>query len=756
MMRRYSLSPHRLLLAIAATLIASFAVATGAAQAVVINDINGNPSGTEAGVALTPSTRGIPLPGGVAAVPGAGCTDPWLSFDLGGPSMPDAGLCYRGGGVIHKNETFALTWDSPQTSPWVRHNYFSQTQGYVERFMRDVADASGSQGSPFAITPQYNDAGGRAQNASVFGGGCTDLGSAGGASCEFGGVNPTGHDFPASACPPNNGDSFIDTGYVLQNKTCLTDGQIQSELQAMIAQTGIIGRTQPGYTPLVSVLLPPGVVSCLDTLGTLCSVNNFPTPPPPELSTSTTGGSIPAGVYQVELTYDTAGGQSLPSASQWITTNGGTSTITIKSPPPAPAGLNVTGWYAYITYTNGFTFTRVQAAASTIGTDLTLSDLTTDVHGGAVPQQTAYCSYHSQVNVGGTDVAYVVQPWSAGTSCDEPGLPVIPPDPTPEVLDKAIGARLVSPLSQGEIGAIVNPGLNGWAGENGAEIMDNQGCTPLPRALDQVTVGSSSQNPYWLQREWNNGAALIADPNTYGCAPVAILTPDFVVPSSINEGDVVQFNGSDSATTLVIPNAGYAWDFGDGTRATGPSVVHSYSKGGTYNVTLTVTDRGSYTNTLTQKIQVLGSDGQPVPSTPTNTTPGAGGGGGGSGSGAGSAGAAVLNARLQLLPQSLKSVLKSGIAVRVSSNKAANGIATVWITRISAKKAHIKPGSGPAVRIGIGTVSSITNGSVTLRLHLSASMAKKLARLHHVAMTVRLSLVASGSTRLSIVAAGRY
>ena len=101
-------------------------------------------------------------------------------------------------------------------------------------------------------------------------------------------------------------------------------------------------------------------------------------------------------------------------------------------------------------------------------------------------------------------------------------------------------------------------------------------------------------------------------------------------------------------------------------------------------------------------------------------------------------------------------MLKNGIAVRVSSNKAANGIATVWITRTSAKKAHIKLGSGPAVRIGLGTVSSITNGTVTLKLHLSAAMAKKLAHLHHVAMTVRLALVGTGSKRLTIVVAGRY
>ncbi len=744
-MRRYSLTTRNLILAVVATFVASLGVAATAAQAVVIND-NASASNTEAGVALTPSTRGFSLPSGVSTVNYlADCVDPWLSSDLGGPTMPSDGLCYRGGSVIHKNETFALTWDTPLSSPWTVKNYFSQTQGYVERFLRDVADGSGSLDSPFAVTSQYRDGQGQALNASVFGGGCTDNGTTAGSACEFGNYSGAGHSFPSNGCALGKGDSFVDPNEVPENVKCLTDAQIQSEVSTMVTQTGITARTQPGYTPLVDVLLPPGVVSCLDSNGVLCSANNFPTPPPPSVSANSTGGNLPAGTYQVELTYDTSTGESIPSASQWITTTGGTSTLTIQAPPQPAASMDVTGWYAYITGPNGFNFTRVQSSHSAFNTTVTVSDLSS-LAGNSVPQQTAYCSYHSQVNVGGTEVAYVVQPWTAGTSCDEPGLPTIQQDPPPPVLDADIGARLVSPLSQGEIGAIVNPGLNSWAGPLGAEIEDNQGCTPLPRTLDQVTIGNSSQNPYFLQREWNNGAALDSDPDTYGCAPMVILTPDFVVPSSVNQGDVVQFDGSASGSTLVIPKQGYAWNFGDGNTATGPSVVHQYKKPGTFTVTLTTTDRGGNSSTLKQTIQVLGSNGQPVPS-PTSTN-----GGGGSGSGSGS----VLNIHLQLLPQSLKSVLNNGIAVRVRSNQAANGIATVWVTRAAARRAHIKTGKAPAVRIGIGTVSSVENGTVTLRLHLSRATAKKLRRLGHVAMTVRLALVASGNQRLSIDAAGRY
>lgn len=752
-MRRYSLRANRLFLAVAATLVASLGVAT-AAQAIVLNDTN--TGGAEAGVSLVPSARAIGLPSNVNPVTsGASCSDPWLASDLGGPVMGAGGLCWRGGSVMHKNETFALTWDAART-------YWSQTRGYVEQYLRDVADGSGSLGSPFALTTQYNDTTGQAQNASVFGGGCIDFGSTGGSQCEWGQQTGTGHSFPTQGVPTTDcsahGTSFVSPTSVLGNGVCVTDGQIQTELSAMIAQTGIIGRTEPGYTPLVTLLMPPGIETCLDTNNTLCSVNGFMTPPPATVSTSTTGGNLPAGTYEVEISYTTNLGEQVPTSEQSITTTGGQSTITITSPPSSPTvnGETATGWNVYITGSNGYNFARQNASPIALGTDYTLGSVSA---GTGTPVVSAFCSYHSQVNVGGTEVAYVVQPWTAGTGCDEPGVPSIPQDATPQQLAVAVGQRLVSPLSQGQISSIVDPTLNGWVAQSGREIEDNrqpfdsQPCIPEPRTLDQVSVGSSSQNPYYLQREFDNGGALEFDPTTYfGCAPNVILSSAFVAPSAVNAGDEVQFDGSSTASTLVVPNHGYAWNFGDGTTAIGPSVVHSFTKGGNYNVTLTVTDRGGNVDHLTQTVAVLGSDGSPAPAPPTS------GGGGGSGSGGGSGGGSnqSLNVHLQMLPQSLKAVLSKGIAVRVSSNRVANGIATVWITRAAAKRAHIKTGKAAAVRIGLGTVSSITNGTITLRLHLSGKMAKQLRHLRHVTMTVRLALVSAGNQRISIVAAGRY
>ena len=349
-----------------------------------------------------------------------------------------------------------------------------------------------------------------------------------------------------------------------------------------------------------------------------------------------------------------------------------------------------------------------------------------------------FCSYHSYL--GG--IPYVVQPWTVDTGCDEPNLPTLPTGATAPQIDSDAAVRLESPLSASQIAAIVNPFLNGWFANDGSEIDDNQGCAPAGPTYDTVSLGSGS---YVIQREFNNGSVLSTDPFTYwGCAPDVVLAPSFVVPSAVNAGDTLEFDGSSTASTLVVPYNGYRWKFGDGTTATGPSVVHSYIAGGNYNVTLTVTDRGGNTATLVQTVQVLGANGQPVPP-PTS-------GSGGSGSGSGHA----LNVHLQLLPQSLKTVLRNGILVRVTSNKPANGIATVTITRRSAKKAGIKVGHASAVRIGLGTVSTIKNGTVTLRLHLSKAMAKKLSHLHHVAMTIRLALVASGNDHFAVDAAGKY
>jgi hypothetical protein len=585
------------------------ALAAGGAQAVVIDMGAGGATSVTFptdqanyfGVALVPNTRGS-LPTVSSDGP---CSDPALPSDL---TLPSTGLCSHGGPVIHKNETFALYWDPG-------HGYFQTTKNYVDQFLRDVANGSGSLSSPYAVTSQYTDASGRAANASLFGGPFTDFGSASG-----------GNDYPANGCPVS-GTDFVPDYTDQPNTVCLTDAQLRPEITTLITQNGLTSsHLEPGYSPLFVLLTPPGVETCLDAAGTMCSAN------------------------------------------------------------------------------------------------------------GASTAQ--FCSYHGHLNVGGMDVAYLVQPWTAATQCDEPDAPAIPSPVDAQTLATDLGIRLVSPLSQAQIAAIVNPSLGSWFALDGSEINDN-GCQPLGKGLDSVNVAGDG---YLLQREFNNGGVIVNDPNALPCAPAVGLVPRFVVPSAVNQGDVVQLDGSTSASSLVVPRAGYAWDFGDGSTAIGPSVVHSWTRGGTYSVTLTITDRGGNVASLTQTIIVLGPTGNVVPtgnSSPTSGSPG-------------------LHVRLQLMPQSLKSLVRSGVSLSVMANEPADGLATISIARSAAKRAHIKAGHSAAVVIGRGTVSGIKAGTVGIHLRLSKRVAAKLKRLGHVSLTISLTLIDAGGDRQVVVVAGRY
>jgi hypothetical protein len=648
-------------------LLTALTLSTGTAQAVVV-DLNPAQTGQVSvpfavadwssyyGVALIPGARsGLSTTASYlasAGVPSVAsndpCSDPAHQTEtdlLWAGSWPTNSndqlqpLCWHGGAVMHRNETFSLEWES--VAP---NSYWSGTKAYVQQYLKDVAASNGSLNSPYADTTQYWDGQKterRAANTSLFGGGCDDNGTA---RCNFGSLNGSGpgHALPATSdCPPSGSNQFFQGPFgsitTAPNNLCVTDSAVRHEVTSLIDNDGLIAHTQPGYTPLVVVLTPPGVEVCLDSSGTMCSAN-----------------------------------------------------------------------------------------------------------GDAASVKAQFCSYHAEMfdAKSGHRVAYVVQPWTALTGCDEPDAPQIKLTDPPDKLAAEVGASLVSPLSQAQISGIVNPDLNGWFGETGLEIDDQNGCQPLGNHLDQVTLSSGTNNPYFIQREFNNASVLSNDPYTYqGCTPQVILAPSFVVPSKVDAHEVLGLDGSASASTLLIPNHDYRWSFGDGTTGVGPSVVHSYAKAGYYRVKLTVTDRGGNVRTLSQAIEVLTADGQP----PSSHT------------GGGHHHSTQFKVHLQLLPQSLKDVLNRGLQVRVSSNEQADGFATLLIPQSAAKRAHIHGNrTSSGVVVGRGTVSGIKDGTVTMRVRVSSSTAKRLAPLKYLGLTLRMALVGKGGKHLSVQVTGRY
>ncbi|AGN00426.1 PKD domain-containing protein [Salinarchaeum sp. Harcht-Bsk1] len=104
----------------------------------------------------------------------------------------------------------------------------------------------------------------------------------------------------------------------------------------------------------------------------------------------------------------------------------------------------------------------------------------------------------------------------------------------------------------------------------------------------------------------DGGAAAIAsstitvgDPNQ---GPTASFTTS---PSSPDPGQSVSFDASGSSDSDGTISS-YEWDFGDGTTATGETATHTYADGGSYEVTLTVTDDAGATDSTTSTLGIGG------------------------------------------------------------------------------------------------------------------------------------------------------
>ncbi len=147
-------------------------------------------------------------------------------------------LDYSGGPVMPSNTNYTIVWaPSSYTGPQFQYDYVAG----VNQFFVDLAHDSGSHTNSDSVSTQYNDANGNtAAYDSTFGGSFTD-------------TDP----LPPNGCP------------ALQGDICLTDAQLQSELDQFLSAHNLPRDLTHAYF----LLTPPGVASCLDEAGTICSVN---------------------------------------------------------------------------------------------------------------------------------------------------------------------------------------------------------------------------------------------------------------------------------------------------------------------------------------------------------------------------------------------------------------------------------------------------------------------------------------------------
>ncbi len=131
--------------------------------------------------------------------------------------------------------------------------------------------------------------------------------------------------------------------------------------------------------------------------------------------------------------------------------------------------------------------------------------------------------------------------------------------------------------------------------------------SPAGPSTDPFTIVDIAATP--VGTDFGNAlprtAALRLVPPGGVIVPPGNLQPAFTyTPSSPIESQVVLFDASSSTAPTNNPIATYAWNFGDGSTASGKSATHTFRTAGTYFVTLTVADAYDRTASTTQTLTV--------------------------------------------------------------------------------------------------------------------------------------------------------
>ena len=145
---------------------------------------------------------------------------------------------------------------------------------------------------------------------------------------------------------------------------------------------------------------------------------------------------------------------------------------------------------------------------------------------------------------------------------------------------------------------------------------------PPPPGVPIIAMGQLDQPPDSpVAYEWS---ATTEAEFTIGTVSAPDPTAAFTFQQDLSGGPLnYAFDGSTSTAFGGNTITNYSWDFGDGTTATGVSPTHLFSTGGTYQVTLTVTDSAGNIGSITQGVStppppVVNSTGDAPAATPAS------------------------------------------------------------------------------------------------------------------------------------------
>ncbi|HEX3434740.1 MAG TPA: PKD domain-containing protein [Solirubrobacteraceae bacterium] len=434
------------------------------------------------------------------------------------------------------------------------------------------------------------------------------------------------------------------------------------------------------------------------------------------------------------------------------------------------------------------------------------------------------CSYHAFIPAGGqlsSTVLYAVEPWTAGnlgtngspqvsgSNCQDGTGTLQEPNQIglgPEgEYGTGLADLIINNVTDQALSTATNPLFTGWhdAGVDAKEVVDKcrndflggELSPPLPTPLEKTEAGNAHNQTiaggrYYLNDVYDQAAAFAPYPGV-PCINGVHIFPKFTAPTPIRSGDVATFNATESDITLGVQK--YNWSFGDGTgtevncgsrvptngfapqECTGASgtgrtnpvasTQHVYTYGGAYTVSLTISDYGGNTATVSHEVTVSG----PAPPAPPAPTPGTSTASttsspstttSGKTSGPlGTTGHAPPTATQAVVSRKLPSVLKNGLVIHYSVSEQVAGRFEVLLASSIARKLGIHgasatglaKGTAPQTIIAKAILVTTKGGQSTYNLKLSKATAARLRKLPKVALMIRLVVHNAASPAVTTV-----
>jgi len=640
-----------------------------------------------------------------------------------------------GHAVLNGTSIYVVYWD-PENVFFERHEWLTN----LDHFFQDMGADSGDLDTALGMLGQYTDrSGDAARYHTVFKESWSDL-------------SPY----------PTTGNCTDPKALEAGEITCLTDAQLREHLENFITAHGL----PKGMGSIFYIVTPPGVTVCTNSASTSCS--DF---------------SASAGEEASEEAASTSYKNSFCSYHGAI------------NPDEATLGDASTILYAVIPWsagTQGATFVRAKGQASgkyLYAKGEQCQDGGWSFENGEVKREEPTEPSKEQEEI---------LKHEKGTGKEREALERKlrlegPHNEEPNQVDKSEStgyAEGLTDLIENQIwieqaDTVTDPLLNAWqnsAHEEVANICQNdfgsvvygegespfEGSTVADEHTEAGTLSNErlTEHRYFLQDLWNLGEE--------GCGGGVLLNPRFTLPNPVNTGEIIGMTGLESSPGVLAkinykPNgeeaprnyAMFTWNFGDGTVVNGyapdappcespwsspctGSVAHTYTYGGEYPVTLTITDAIGDVASITHVLKVNGpappsaaeGSGTPAPSSsaPVVTAP------------ATKPGPSAPSAKAVIASRSLRNALKKGLAVSYSVNEQVAGHFEVLLSQSLARK--LKVGGAPATGLPAGTPPQLViakavlvttkGGGSTVHIKFSKKVAARLAKAHDVPLMLRL------------------